>query len=108
MLGSASDKALEDMLAYAHDTQHEKIIRGLAVGIALIMAGRLEQADTLIQTMVLDKVLKKHIIYFQKPFFKTIFCIGSHSQIWWYVHDSFGLLWYLQRRGNSAAASRCR
>jgi len=62
MLGSASDKALEDMLAYAHDTQHEKIIRGLAVGIALIMAGRLEQADTLIQTMVLDKVLKKTLV----------------------------------------------
>lgn len=55
MLGSASDKALEDMLAYAHDTQHEKIIRGLAVGIALIMAGRQEEADTLIQTLILDK-----------------------------------------------------
>ncbi len=27
MLGSASDKA-QEMLAYAHDTQHEKIIRG--------------------------------------------------------------------------------
>ena len=27
MVGSASDKA-QEMLAYAHDTQHEKIIRG--------------------------------------------------------------------------------
>ena len=28
------------MLAYAHDTQHEKIIRGMAVGLALIQYGR--------------------------------------------------------------------
>ena len=37
MLGSASDKALDEMIAYAHETQHEKIIRGLAVGMSLIM-----------------------------------------------------------------------
>lgn len=34
MVGTASEKASE-MLAYAHETQHEKIIRGLALGIAL-------------------------------------------------------------------------
>jgi 26S proteasome regulatory subunit N2 len=28
------------MLAYAHDTQHEKIIRGLSLGLALTMYGR--------------------------------------------------------------------
>ncbi len=55
MLGSASDQALEDMLAYAHDTQHEKIIRGLAIGIALVMCGREEEADTLIEQLTLDK-----------------------------------------------------
>lgn len=27
--------ALEEMISYAHDTAHEKIIRGLAMGIAL-------------------------------------------------------------------------
>eukprot|EP01087_Luapelamoeba_hula_P014327 TRINITY_DN417_c0_g1_i1.p1 TRINITY_DN417_c0_g1~~TRINITY_DN417_c0_g1_i1.p1 ORF type:complete len:525 (-),score=129.23 TRINITY_DN417_c0_g1_i1:54-1628(-) len=54
-LGSASDRALEDMLAYAHETQHEKIIRGLAIGIAMIMCNRQEEADTLIQTLLLDK-----------------------------------------------------
>jgi len=55
MLGSASDQALADMLAYAHDTQHEKIIRGLAIGIALVMCGREEEADTLIEQLTLDK-----------------------------------------------------
>lgn len=29
--------ALEEMIAYAHDTAHEKIIRGLAMGIALTL-----------------------------------------------------------------------
>ena len=44
-------------MAYAQDTQHEKILRGLAVGIALVMYGRLEEADTLIESMCNDKVL---------------------------------------------------
>ena len=38
-VGTASEKTFE-MLAYAHDTQHEKIIRGLSMGLALIMYGR--------------------------------------------------------------------
>lgn len=57
MLGSASNRALEEMIAYAHDTAHEKIIRGLAVGIALVMCGREEEADTLIQQLIMEKVL---------------------------------------------------
>ncbi|KAM3268507.1 hypothetical protein P3S67_031448 [Capsicum chacoense] len=40
-----------EMLAYAHETQHEKIIRGLALGIALTVYGREEEADTLIEQM---------------------------------------------------------
>lgn len=54
MVGTASEKAGE-MLAYAHDTQHEKIIRGLALGIALIVYGREEEADTLIEQMTRDQ-----------------------------------------------------
>ncbi len=55
MLGTASQKALDEMLQYAHETQHEKIIRGLAVGMALIMYGREEEADTLIEQLCTDK-----------------------------------------------------
>ncbi|TPX36208.1 hypothetical protein SmJEL517_g01508 [Synchytrium microbalum] len=55
MLGTGSDKALNDMLPYAHETQHEKIIRGLALGMALIAYGREEQADVLIEQLVSDK-----------------------------------------------------
>uniref|UniRef100_A0A0D6QV36 26S proteasome non-ATPase regulatory subunit 1 homolog n=1 Tax=Araucaria cunninghamii TaxID=56994 RepID=A0A0D6QV36_ARACU len=54
MVGTASEKASE-MLAYAHDTQHEKIIRGLALGIALTVYGREEEADTLIEQMTRDQ-----------------------------------------------------
>ncbi|PIN11261.1 26S proteasome regulatory complex, subunit RPN2/PSMD1 [Handroanthus impetiginosus] len=54
MVGTASDKAGE-MLAYAHETQHEKIIRGLALGIALTVYGREEEADTLIEQMTRDQ-----------------------------------------------------
>lgn len=53
-VGTATDKSAE-LLAYAHDTQHEKIIRGLAIGLALIMYGREEGAETLIEQMTRDQ-----------------------------------------------------
>lgn len=52
MLGSGNMKALEDMIQYARDTQHEKIVRGLALGMALIMYGRQEAADVLINGLL--------------------------------------------------------
>ncbi|RIB20457.1 armadillo-type protein [Gigaspora rosea] len=55
MLGTASKKAIEEMLQYAHETQHEKIIRGLAIGISLIMYGKEETADVLIEQLSRDK-----------------------------------------------------
>ena len=54
MLGTGNMKALEDMVQYAHDTQHEKTIRGLAMGMALIMYGRQEGADELINGLLGD------------------------------------------------------
>ncbi|KAL1305251.1 hypothetical protein AAFC00_002166 [Neodothiora populina] len=54
MLGTGNIKALEDMIQYAHDTQHEKIVRGLAMGMALIMYGREEGADELISGLLED------------------------------------------------------
>ncbi|KAF2198089.1 26S proteasome-like protein regulatory subunit rpn2 [Delitschia confertaspora ATCC 74209] len=54
MLGTGNMKALEDMIQYAHDTQHEKIVRGLAIGMALIMYGRQEAADELINGLLED------------------------------------------------------
>jgi 26S proteasome regulatory subunit N2 len=56
MLGSGSTEAIDEMLQYAHETQHEKIIRGLAVGIAFICYGKQEQADTVIEKLLKEKV----------------------------------------------------
>ncbi|GAO17895.1 hypothetical protein UVI_02030080 [Ustilaginoidea virens] len=54
MLGTGNVKALEDMITYAHETTHEKIVRGLALGMALIMFGRQEGADVLIEGLLHD------------------------------------------------------
>ncbi|KAL4448567.1 hypothetical protein ABPG75_005786 [Micractinium tetrahymenae] len=57
--GSGTEKAAE-LLAYAHETQHEKIIRGVAVGLALVQYGREEAAETMIEQMTgeLDPILR--------------------------------------------------
>ena len=52
--GTGTERAAE-MLAYAHDTQHEKIIRGLAIGLAFIHYGREEAAETVIEAMTGDQ-----------------------------------------------------
>mmetsp|Transcript_14522 Transcript_14522/g.20048 ORF Transcript_14522/g.20048 Transcript_14522/m.20048 type:complete len:480 (+) Transcript_14522:1-1440(+) len=49
----AGDQAVE-MLGYAHETQHEKIIRGLGMGCALTVYGREEEAEPFLQQMCLD------------------------------------------------------
>ncbi|KAG8696227.1 proteasome regulatory particle base subunit [Ceratobasidium sp. 395] len=55
MLGSGSAKATDEMLTYAHETQHEKIIRGLAIGVAFLYYGRQESADGVIETALKEK-----------------------------------------------------
>ena len=56
MLGSGSSKALDEMVQYAHETQHEKIIRGLSVGIAFVLYGKEEEADEMIENLLVDAV----------------------------------------------------
>ncbi|OAA54957.1 26S proteasome regulatory subunit rpn2 [Niveomyces insectorum RCEF 264] len=54
MLGTGNSSALQAMFSYAHDTSHEKIIRGCALGMALIMFGRQESADGMIEALLND------------------------------------------------------
>ncbi|KAF8585578.1 26S proteasome regulatory complex, non-ATPase subcomplex, Rpn2/Psmd1 subunit [Ramaria rubella] len=54
-LGSASEECAEEMLVYAHETQHEKIIRGLAIGVAFIYYGRQEQSDAIVSKLLAEK-----------------------------------------------------
>lgn len=53
-LGSGSEAVCDQMLDYANETQHEKIIRGLAMGLALVSYGREDDADDLIKRLVND------------------------------------------------------
>jgi 26S proteasome regulatory subunit N2 len=46
---------IEEMRSYAHETAHEKIIRGLAMGMAITQYGVEESADELIDTLLSDK-----------------------------------------------------
>lgn len=54
-LGSGSDKVCQEMLAYSRETEHEKIIRGLGIGMALVCYGREDDAMETINTMNEDK-----------------------------------------------------
>uniref|UniRef100_A0A7S2ZZS4 26S proteasome regulatory subunit RPN2 C-terminal domain-containing protein n=4 Tax=Rhodosorus marinus TaxID=101924 RepID=A0A7S2ZZS4_9RHOD len=54
-IGNGSEKALEEMLTYAEETEHEKIIRGLALGMALTCYGREDDAEEIIETMSSSK-----------------------------------------------------
>lgn len=56
MLGTASEKAIDEMWSYAKETQHEKIIRSLAVGMALVMYGTREKSDVMVEKMMDEKV----------------------------------------------------
>jgi 26S proteasome regulatory subunit N2 len=55
MLGSMNEQVISDLVSYAQETQHEKILRGLALGISFLVFGKLESADTLIQRLLGDK-----------------------------------------------------
>ena len=55
MAGYGNTKLIDDMLQFAHDTKHEKIIRGIGVGIAISMYALEENADIIIERLLLDK-----------------------------------------------------
>lgn len=65
MLGTNNVQSLQDMLGYAQETQHEKILRGLAIGISLCMFGRQEESKTLVETLIMDKdpILRRSAMY---------------------------------------------
>lgn len=86
MLGSKSAQAIEDMVGYAQETQHEKILRGLAVGIALVMYGRMEEADALIESLCRDKVRhSEQTNYFPTTMTTAVSCFCGTCAA--YAHD---------------------
>lgn len=59
-VGSNASELTTELLSYAHETQHEKIIRGISIGLALVMYGQEEEAETLIEQMTMshDPILR--------------------------------------------------
>ena len=55
MAGSKNPGAIDDLLKYVHDTQHEKIIRAIAIALALIVYNAGEAADALIEQLSREK-----------------------------------------------------
>lgn len=49
MLGSADPTAIEEMITHAQDSKHEKIIRSLAISLALLMYGKEDSSDALVE-----------------------------------------------------------
>lgn len=55
MVGSGNLSIIDEMLRYAHETQHERIIRNLSIGMALVMYGREDNAGCVIDKLLGDK-----------------------------------------------------
>ena len=55
MAGSKDEGAIDDLMKYVHDTQHEKIIRAIAIALALIVYNVGEAADSLIEQLTREK-----------------------------------------------------
>lgn len=98
MLGTASEKAIDEMMAYARETQHEKIIRSLSVGMAFIMYGQRERADSFIEKMAEDKVSQRledgHQPSVLLVAVSRLTPLGRHSAIRRHVHDRSGVRRY--------------
>ncbi|KAI9293978.1 26S proteasome regulatory complex, non-ATPase subcomplex, Rpn2/Psmd1 subunit [Neoconidiobolus thromboides FSU 785] len=77
-LGTGSESAVEEMLRYAQETQHEKIIRGIAIGIALIMYGSEDKAEVLIEKLMGDQ---DHIIRYGGMYTIGLAYCGTNSNV---------------------------
>jgi 26S proteasome regulatory subunit N2 len=55
MVGSGDEDAIQEMISHATDNNHEKIIRGLGVSLALTQYGKEAEAEGLITQMIESK-----------------------------------------------------
>jgi len=62
MLGQPNERLLDEMISYAGETHHEKIVRGIAIGVALTMYGKRDGAAA-----VLEKFTKSNVSYMFVP-----------------------------------------
>ena len=65
MAGSRDENTISELVAYAHETQHEKIIRALGIALALINFGHGELSDPLIDQLSVntDPIIRYGAMY---------------------------------------------
>uniref|UniRef100_A0A5S6R326 26S proteasome non-ATPase regulatory subunit 1 n=1 Tax=Trichuris muris TaxID=70415 RepID=A0A5S6R326_TRIMR len=65
MAGSNNLRCVQELISYGADTQHEKILRGICVGLGVIACGRLEEPEPWIKKLLKDKnpVLRRAGVY---------------------------------------------
>lgn len=79
LLGNPVPESVEELLKYAHETQHEKIIRAIALTLALMMYSKEEEADTLIAQLITDK--DPLLRYGGAYMLATAYCATSNQKI---------------------------
>jgi 26S proteasome regulatory subunit N2 len=91
MLGTGDPTIKNEMLTYTRETQHEKIIRGLAIGLAFLYFGRQDQADGIVKELLAEKVSQLSVTMPQltSP-------SGSYSSIWRRLHPRARICWDTQ------------
>lgn len=94
MLGSANASCVDEMIVYARETQHEKIIRGLAVGLSFVFYGRQEEADATIRLLLAEKV----IILVSPRHGTSDGVSGSHPEVWRCLHACARIRRHLEQR----------
>lgn len=105
MLGTADKTSAEEMLMYARETQHEKIIRGIAIGLAFIYYGRQEEADDMVKTLLAEKVCQLPDRDIRGSSHLTF--VGSYSPVWRCLHGSARLRRHFQQQRCSTASAHC-
>jgi hypothetical protein len=63
-VGSWLFPQITDCLALAHETKHEKVIRGIGLGMALIAYGQEEIADGLIEQVCVEMLRDYYFLNF--------------------------------------------
>ena len=86
MLGTGDATCANEMLTYARETRHEKIIRGLAIGLAFLNFGRQDQADDIAKQLLAEKVDHSFVAIPQLTDYT-----GSHSSVWRCLHSGVGI-----------------
>lgn len=72
MAGSKNGAVIQEILDYARETKHEKLIRSIGISIALIMFGAEEHADVMIEELCNDKDAILRFLYMFLYFLKKI------------------------------------